>query len=121
MPGKVRYRRAVSYGYGATEYDGLTNTSEKRYVIWQCPTCTWFRMRTNTASWEKTVILHPVYGFISNYDAYVRDIESHNCQLTRESRETHGFPADVPLSAVYNYNKHRDTERGLDYETENAA
>lgn len=117
MPAKHRFTRGVA----RSEYDGHTNTSESRFVIWQCPTCTWFRMRTNTASWEKTIIWHPAYGFISNYGAYVKDIETHNCQFTRESRERYGYPTDIPIGAVYNYNKLRDTERGRNYETESAA
>lgn len=53
---------------------------------WQCRHCSWFRARTNKESWERTIIEHPVYGFISNYDAYEKDIRNHNCEEYKNAK-----------------------------------
>lgn len=53
---------------------------------WQCPHCPWFRARTNKESWERTIIEHPIYGFISNYQAYEKDIHNHDCQEYRNAK-----------------------------------
>lgn len=67
------------------------------YIIWQCPDCTWYRCRTRTPEWERTVIDHPVYGNTSNYNAYMNDVNLHNCEETRKARIRHGFDCDRRL------------------------
>lgn len=54
---------------------------------WQCPNCPWFRARTNKEWWERTIILHPEYGYVPNYVAYKKDIENHDCREYLNARE----------------------------------
>lgn len=82
--------------------DDLGQRFESRYVLWTCTNCTWHRVRTNTKEWEDTIICHPVYGFISNYNLYVRDIEKHDCIATRDARNRHGINPDT-----WSYNKYK--------------
>jgi hypothetical protein len=88
---------------------------QTRYVMWQCPDCTWYRFRTNTEEWERKVILHPTYGFVNNYEAYQLDIEHHDCLLTREARIRIGVDPDKAFGD-YKYDKARDAARGRQYE-----
>ena len=100
---------------GLTYYDGVAQRFESRYVVWHCPNCTWYRFRTNTEDWEKSIIQHPLYGFITNYQCYERDIETHNCMLTRDARIRIGVDPDKPFGD-YKYDKERDRQRGRNYE-----
>lgn len=81
-----------------------------RVIIWQCPYCTWFRARTSREEWERTIIQHPLYGFITNFDAFARDVKHHNCQLTREARIRLGVDPNVVYDP-YVYDKNRDKKR----------
>lgn len=79
--------------------------SERKYAMytWWCPNCPWYRTRTVTESWERTIILHPVYGFIDNYMAYANDIKKHDCRQTRHARINHGINPDRIYDGTYQH------------------
>lgn len=55
-------------------------------IIWDCPTCDWFRVRNDDREWDNRIIEHPVYGPIRNIDLYKKDIREHDCEETRQAR-----------------------------------
>jgi len=83
-------------GHYATSYRGTEDREflfDKTFKAWKCPNCPWYRIRTNKEAWEKKIIMHPVYGFISQINAYYKDIAHHDCELTQDARDRHGFAA----------------------------
>jgi hypothetical protein len=48
---------------------------------WDCPLgCGYYREWTETSGWLTTVIIHPLYGRISQGDLLIRDITFHTCR-----------------------------------------
>src|SRR5215831_7368000 len=74
---------------------GEVAISEGAVILWQCPNCTWFRCRKNNTEWDNQVLYHPVYGNITNYYLYIKDINHHNCELTRSRRIFYGIDPDA--------------------------
>lgn len=62
------------------------------FIEWQCPRCSWYRVRTNKEWWEKLVIQHPNYGNVTNFAAFQKDINSHDCEQVRLARLRYGYP-----------------------------
>lgn len=71
------------------------------FARFQCPYCTWFRARTCTATWERSIIVHPTYGRINNFAAYIKDVARHDCIQTYEARRTHGFDPNRRYESPY--------------------
>lgn len=63
-----------------------TGMENSIYIVWDCPECSWFRVRTDTREWDTQVIDHPVYGPIPNIKLYTLDILNHDCEETRLAR-----------------------------------
>jgi hypothetical protein len=82
-----------------------------KVIVWQCPTCTWFRARTSNEKWEQKIIPHPLYGRISNYDLFAKEVETHDCDETRKARERFSVEPD----ARYNQSGRRVDDGGPGY------
>lgn len=82
--------------------DGGYAPSDPAFIIWECPRCSWYRIRTNREMWERTIIPHPLYGNISNYDAYMFDVANHDCDATKAARLKYGISTVRRFNGTYN-------------------
>lgn len=59
-----------------------TETVGRDRIVYNCQTCGWNRTASVTPEWLARIILHPIYGKITQRRMVTLDIGAHECKTT---------------------------------------